>query len=235
MKIRFGAILLLAALPGFFYVPALKAQTDTLPAFSTSANVDLVSRYIWRGTDIGHAPSIQPGLSATWKGLTLGTWGAYQLTGTGYQETDLYLSKTFSFITVAIWDYWSFNDTTLFDCFDYRQKTTGHLLEAQVLLSGGETLPFNFLASYFFYGADPSKSVYLELQYEHSFSLANLVVFAGYQAKGEYYASKPGFVNVGCTVSKTIPVTDRLSLPVYLSLIVNPAAKGAWLVAGITL
>lgn len=235
MKIRSGALQLFAALCLFFYSSALPAQTDTLPAVTTSVNVDLVSRYIWRGIDIGHGPSIQPGLSATWKDFTIGTWGAFKLAGEGDQETDFYLSKTFSFVTVALWDYWSFNDTSAFDCFNYREKITSHLLEAQVLLSGGETLPFNFLASYFFYGADPSKSVYLELQYEHNLSLADLVIFAGYQVKGDYYATKPAFVNIGCTVSKSIQVTDRLSLPVCLSLIINPAGKSAWLVAGISL
>jgi len=235
MKIRSGAIQLFSAFCLFFCISSLSAQSDTLPAVSISANVDLMSRYVWRGIDIGHAPSIQPELSATWKGFTLGTWGAFKLTGEGDQETDLFLSKTFSFVTVAIWDYWSFNDTSAFDCFNYREKTTSHVLEAQILLSGGETLPFNFLASYLFYGADPSKSVYFELQYEHNLSLADLVIFAGYQVKGDYYATKPAFVNIGCTVSKSIQVTDRLSLPVCLSLIVNPAGKSAWLVAGITL
>jgi hypothetical protein len=235
MKIKFAAILFIAVSGLFFCTSSLPAQTDTLPAVTTSVNVDLVSRYIWRGMDLGHGPSIQPGLSATWKDFTIGTWGAFKLNGEGDQETDFYLSKTFSFVTVAIWDYWSFNDTSAFDCFNYLEKTTSHLLEAQILLSGGETLPFNFLASYLFYGADPSKSVYFELQYEHTSSLADLVVFAGYQAKGNYYAPKPAFVNIGCTVSKSIQVTDRLSLPVYVSLIVNPAGKSAWLVAGITL
>jgi hypothetical protein len=219
----------------FTNVVSLSAQTDPSPKVIVTANVDLVSRYIWRGIDIGHAPSIQPGIAVQWKEFKLGAWGAYKMTGEGGQETDFYLSKTVGFATFAIWDYFSFNDTTKFNLFDYKEKTTAHLLEAQLLLSGGKILPFNFFTSYFFYGSDLSKSLYFELQFEHKYKLADLMVFAGYQAKGNYYASRANFVNIGCTVKKMVSVTDRLALPVYFSFIVNPDNKVSYLVVGITL
>lgn len=224
-----------ALLLGFYGSPSLFAQTDSLSAISTSASVDLMSRYIWRGQEYGQAPSIQPTMSATWKDFTLGAWGAYKLTGAGMQETDLYLSKTIGHFTFSIWDYWSFCDTTSTDFFDYDQKTTAHLLEAQVLVSGGEKLPFNLLGSYLFYGADASKSMYFELQYMFSAGSTDLQFFSGFQAKGEYYGHNATFVNLGCTMIKTIDLTDRWSLPVSLSFIVNPSQKNAYLVAGITL
>lgn len=234
MKKQFIGHALFVGLCLLLNVFPIYGQTESPSPVTFSANADLVSRYIWRGIDIGHAPSIQPGISAEWKDFKIGAWGAYKATGEGGQETDFYLSKTFGSLTFAIWDYWSFNDTTSFDFFDYHEKTTTHLLEAQVLFSGGKIMPFNFLASYFFYGADPSRSLYFELQYEHKFSSVDLMVFAGYQAKGSYYATNANFVNVGCTLKKAIPVSDRFSLPVYLSLIVNPANKIPYLVAGIT-
>jgi len=225
------ALVMLLLLSG---TSSLFAQSDTLPQFSASANVDLVSRYIWRGQEYGHAPSIQPGLSATWKDFTLGAWGAYKFTGAGVQETDFYLSKNVGPLTFAIWDYWSFCDTSYMDFFNYSPKTTSHLLEAQMLLSGGEKLPFNLLVSYFFFGADTSKSIYLELQYLHSSGPLDLLFFAGFQPKGEYYGTNATFVNVGCTAIKTVEVTDRWSLPVSLSLIANPSAESIYLVAGIS-
>ncbi|MEI6050379.1 MAG: TorF family putative porin [Bacteroidota bacterium] len=164
MRTKYPLLKLFVALWLLFGYTHLQAHEDTLHTVSTSANVDFVSRYIWRGIEIGHAPGIQPALSATWKGFTLGSWGSYKLTGAGGQETDFYLSKSVGFVTVAVWDYWNFCDTTATDFFNYGNTTTAHLLEAQVLLSGGETLPFNFLASWFFYGADPSRSIYFELQ-----------------------------------------------------------------------
>ena len=163
-------------------------QTESTSQVKITANVDLVSRYIWRGLDIGHAPSIQPGIAVQWNEFKLGAWGAYKLTGAGGQETDFYLSKTVGFATLALWDYWSFNDTTTLNFFDYQKKTTSHLLEAQLLLSGGKAFPVSFLASYFFHGSDVSKSLYFELQYERKLSYVDMAFFAGYQAKGTYYA-----------------------------------------------
>ncbi|MCX6258138.1 MAG: hypothetical protein NTW49_09635 [Bacteroidia bacterium] len=214
---------------------SLSAQADTLPIVSYSANVDLMSRFLWRGLEIGHAPSIQPGLSATWKSLTIGAWGAYKFTGECGQETDFYLSENIDFITIALWNYWNYNDTIAHNFFNYKEKTTNHLLESQIVVSGGETLPFNFLASYFFYGADPSKSIYLELKYIHKSKTGDLELVAGYQVKGTYYAENSGFVNIGCTVKKSLPVTNRLVMPICLGVIINPASKSAYLVAGISL
>jgi len=219
-----------------FSIPfSVAGQKDSIPAVSVSANLDLVSRYVWRGMDIGNTPNAQPDLSASWKGFTLGSWGSYNLSGKGGQETDFYCSKSIDFLTVSVFDYWNYGDSTASDFFDYNEKSTAHVLESQLLFSGGEWLPFNFLASYFFYGADTSKSIYLELQYNHSSKQGDLLIFAGYQASGNYYGDKKAFVNVGCTFTKSIPITDCFLLPLNLSLVVNPSAKSAYLVAGISL
>jgi len=213
----------------------LFAQSDSIPAISTSVNVDLMSHYIWRGQDYGQTPSLQPGLSASWKDFTLGFWGAFRLAGSGVHETDLYIEKSVGPVTFSVWDYWSFSDSTANDYFDYNKQTTSHLFEAVVLLSGGEKLPFNLVGSYLFYGADPSKSLYFELQYLHSFGSVDFQAFAGFQAKGEYYAPKAAFVNVGCTASRSFKITKNWSLPVNVSCIINPDSKNVYLVAGITL
>mgnify|MGYP001369321447 CR=1 FL=1 len=46
-----------------------------------SASVDIASRYVWRGTDFGNSPSIQPGITYTSGALTLGAWSAWQHSG----------------------------------------------------------------------------------------------------------------------------------------------------------
>lgn len=214
---------------------SLFAQSDTIPKISITGGIDLVSHYIWRGQDYGHKPSLQPGLSATWNNFTLGYWGAYRIAGSGDHETDFYIEKTVGPVTFGIWDYWSYSDSISNDYFDYNKNSTSHVLEAQILLSGGEKLPFNLLGSYLFYGADPSKSMYFELQYLHSFGSIETQTFAGFQAKGDYYAPKAAFVNLGCSASKSFKITEHWSLPINLSFIVNPDSKKAYLVAGITL
>lgn len=234
MKLK-ANYLISTALFLFLTIHSTLAQSDSLSAVTTSANVDLVSRYIWRGQEYGQSPSIQPGLSVNWKGFTLGSWGAYKLSGAGDQETDFYLAKEIGPFTISIWDYWSFCDTSVMDIFNYREKTTSHALEAQLQISGGVKIPFNLLAGYFFYGSDSSRSVYLELQYLHSFGQNELLLFAGFQPKGEYYGEKARFVNFGITIFREMKITDHWSLPVNFSCIMNPSNKSVYLVAGITL
>ena len=215
--------------------PSLFAQSDSIPKISANAQIDLVSHYIWRGLDNGQTPGVQPGLTVTWKDFTVGYWGAYRLGGSGDHETDFYVEKAIGSLTFSIWDYWSHSDSISNNYFDYNKNTTSHLLEAQILFSGGEKLPFNLLGSYFFYGADPTKSMYFELQYLHSFGSIDTQTFAGFQAKGDFYAPEAAFVNLGCTASKSFKITENWSIPFNLSFIVNPDSKKVFLVAGITL
>jgi len=211
------------------------AQKDSIASISLSANADLVSRYIWRGQDYGHTPSVQPGLSATWKDFTIGAWGAYRLAGEGDDEFDLYASKTIGPVSLSVWDYWSYSKTYPSNFLNYNRETTSHLLEGQILLSGGDKLPFNLLGSYFFYGSDPSKSIYLELQYVQPIKNAELVFIAGYQPKGSFYAQKAVFVNVGLTLTQPLSITDSYSLDLLLSLIANPDNKSVYFTVGISL
>lgn len=213
----------------------LYAQQSSESSVSVSANVDFVSKYIWRGQDYGHTPSIQPGLSATWHDFTIGTWGAYRLTGDGDDELDFYISKTIGPVSFAVWDYWSYSKANPSRFTNYTAETTSHLLEGQILFSGGEKLPFNLLGSWLFYGADPSKSIYVELQYILPIKSSELMFFAGYQAKGNYYAEKPSFVNVGATLTQPLAVTEKYSLDLLLSIITNPGNKSIFFTVGLSL
>lgn len=227
-----SCIVVLCMLAG---ISNVHAQDESVSGFSWSGNVDLMSRYVWRGQQYGTGPSIQPGLSASWKNFTIGSWGAYELVASGTQETDFYISQTAGPFTFSIWDYWNYTEGGETDFFNYSKNTTSHLLEAQVQVSGNEKFPFTLSGNYFFYGADLSKSLYLELLYEKSINDMDLLFFAGYQAKGTYYAEKAAFVNLGCTFTKPLAPNGRYTLPLSLSLIVNPDRQSVQLVAGISL
>lgn len=219
---------------------SLSAQQQTtrnraLSPVTIDAGVDLVSRYIFRGQEYGQSPALQPSLSATWKGYTLGAWGSYKTNGAGWQETDLYISKALGPVTFELWDYWSFSDTLDTDIFDYKKNTTSHLLLADVIISGGEAFPVNFITSYLFYGADTERSLYLELQYLCNAGLSKLEFFSGYQPIGTYYGTEGSFVNVGCSATRELKVTPTWEVPLKISLIMNPNKKSLYLTAGITL
>jgi hypothetical protein len=79
-----------------------ETKKDTL-----TIGVDLMSRYIFRGTELGGAsPSIQPSLEYSRGKFTVGLWGAYSTNPTGSQEADLYVSYAITKnIGITVTDY----------------------------------------------------------------------------------------------------------------------------------
>jgi len=88
-----------------FIISCIKtvAQTasDSIPKASSSnidIGVDIQSRYIWRGIQLGgNSPSAQPYIEFSTGKFAIGAWGAYNLGGlsTG-NEADLYVSYSVS-------------------------------------------------------------------------------------------------------------------------------------------
>ncbi|OFY39469.1 MAG: hypothetical protein A2X18_05085 [Bacteroidetes bacterium GWF2_40_14] len=214
---------------------SLSAQQDSTKSVTFSGSADIFSQYIWRGQDYGHVPSLQPGVSASWKNFTIGAWGAFRIAGPGDDELDFYISKEIGPVSLSVWDYWSYSKTNPSAYFNYSRESTSHLLEGQILLSGGDKLPFNLLGSYFFYGSDPSKSIYLELQFVQPIKRAELMIFTGFQPKGSFYAEKAGFVNLGATFRQPMLFSDNCNFDLLLSLIANPQTKTIFFTIGVSL
>ena len=73
------------------FVNAQQADT-TKSNWDNSVYADLVSRYVWRGSDFGNSPAIQPGLDISYKNFTVGAWGSASLASLNLQEADLFAS-----------------------------------------------------------------------------------------------------------------------------------------------
>ena len=229
------------------------AQTDsTVTQNPISISVDLMSRYVWRGSDFGASPSIQPGIEYSNSGFTVGAWGAYAINYQGYQESDLYVGYTFykDMFTVMLTDYYFQSDTKNVNYFDYNKDSTGHDFEASVIFNGTENLPLKFMLAVNIYGADSKRinsdgtegdiqhSTYAELTY--SFKYFDLFAGANLTApdtdKGEtgFYGNYRGLVNLGLTATKNIKITKDYSLPITISIITNPQAEKVYFVAGLS-
>ncbi|HCT95034.1 MAG: hypothetical protein A2X19_09725 [Bacteroidetes bacterium GWE2_39_28] len=190
-----------------------------------TANALLVSRYLWRGQDYGHAPSFQPGAELIWRGFTFGAWSALKIAGEGEPELDFYISKEVGKFTIALWDYWSYDKLMRTQYFDYNSATTSHMFEGQIIYSTGERNQFNLMLSSLFFGADPTKSLYGEVEYVREFRKNEIALVAGYQFKGEYYAQNSGFVNIGCSYLRYLWDFGKYSTFISFSLTANPALK----------
>lgn len=227
----------------------LHAQSKA--AFNSGA--DLMSRYIWRGLNLGgSSPSIQPTLELSAGNFTVGAWGAFSMSdGQTVQETDVYLSYTHrDILTFSITDYF-LPDEALSNnnYFEYDKDKTGHVLEALASFNGTEKIPFSLLAAINIWGADARKangdlqhSTYIELGFIGKCLDMDYNVFMGFTPnspdieKGEigFYGPYAGVINLGVTVNKEITVTDNFSLPVSTSFIINPQAENVFLVFGIS-
>jgi hypothetical protein len=222
-------------------VSSVKAQ------FSTGA--DLVSSYVWRGVPqeaTKGTPNIQPFVSFTTGGLTLGSWASSSFIG-NVKEVDLYATYAFSSsLALTVTDYnWGFNSSY----FKY-SKGSDHMYEASLAYTGAEAFPLSASVNTFFAGADTLStgksafSTYVELSYPISPSAK---VFCGaslLKSAMVYNTSGFAITNIGVKVNKSIVFTDKFSLPVYGILGANLSTKDAagadkpsslYFVAGITL
>lgn len=177
---------------GLFTTSAVQAQ-------SVDVGGTLASRYVWRGTDFGNAAAIQPSLSFSQGGFTIGAWGSFALSPSsvssspsgpvatpsqGVNENDLYASYTFDTggsgsVSVFVTDFYFSNPGS--DFFDYDGDTGAHVIEPGVSYSGPESLPISLHASINAYGrgAVDGNEIWLEASYPFSVNEVDLSIAVG--------------------------------------------------------
>ncbi len=209
----------------------VKAQDES----SWSTGVDLYNTYVWRGTKFGSGPSLQPTLSYSNSGFTIGAWGAYSFASSSfsisgsdattepYMETDLFASYGFdlgekSTLTFTVTDY--FFPTADSKYFDGNQ----HYFEPMVTLGLGN---FSLAGAYM----TNSNDTYLEAGL--AVGPVNLIAGAG---DGAYTKDeKFNVCNLGIKTSKELKFSDSFSIPVTGAVILNPSTEQFNIVVGITL
>jgi hypothetical protein len=236
---KFFCLLTLVFITNFIAV----GQKDSC-RIKTNITADIVSTYIWRGIVSDQSPNIQPGLSATLGGFTLGAWASNNFTGT-YKEVDLYASYNYKRFTCTVTDYqWSpMIDNTPY--FEYNNDKTGHIFEAALLYTGGDKFPLKVSANTMFYGADKKVndkgelenqySTYFEALYPFQWKGNTLDAFLGFTPQEGYYGNGMGVVNMGFTGYKTVKITDAFSLPLKGSLVFNPQASRTYFILTISM
>ncbi|KAA3658872.1 MAG: hypothetical protein DWQ10_10255 [Calditrichaeota bacterium] len=200
-----------------------------------SLGADVVSRYVWRGTDFGNAAAVQPALSFAKGGFEVGAWGSFAVDDGSANENDLYISYSSGPVTVMVTDYY-FPGYTGNDFFGYYKVSleAGEVGPHIIELGGSyETGPLSVSAFYNLLGdktADDSGSFYLELGYTPSYSVegVELSLFAG--AGNGFYTLEAfdeddvfGVVNLGISASKE---------SISASYIINPNQETSFLVFG---
>ena len=133
--------------------------------FNAFVQASLVSRYMWRGTDLGGI-SIQPEAGISWKGLSLSAFGNTGFDKEDEQEFDLTLGYEYKGFNIGITDYWFTGVDPENRYFFYKDKETAHQLEANI---GYTSKYFSLQAYTMFWGndykinGDRAYSTYVEL------------------------------------------------------------------------
>ena len=170
---------------------------------------DVVSRYVWRGSDYGNAAAVQPGIETTVGLVTFGAWGSWALNGAADgNECDLYASTTVGPVGLTLTDYFF----PVYAGTDSLLNLDIHVFE---LSAGADVGPVSLLAAANVSG-DDNNSTYLELTYgAFSLGLGN----GAYSTDGEFAP-----VSIGVSASR-----DNFSA----SYIINPDQETSFLVFGV--
>lgn len=212
-----------------------------------SVGTDIVSRYIWRGVDLGKAsPSIQPTVKLTTAGLTAGFWGAYAFANPdALDEIDIYASYTLGLneagsFSLGVTDYTNPNNGTKignFNNYDDENGAGAHFVELNAGYTGPESFPLSVSFNVFLHNVR-NNPIYFQLGYATTVNEVGLSAFLG-GTPGEdalyYGVEKFSIINVGFTATKSIKITDSFSVPLFGSVILNPAAENLFYVVGISL
>ena len=194
-------------------------------SYSQDFGADLVSSYIWRGTQFGSGAHIQPYMDLGSGNLTGGVWGSFPTSAKGGgNELDLWVSYDFGPLALTVTNYTFPGEG-------------GVYADGEGLFNGDYT---ELAASTSIMGVDLSAGYFTEVEalyVELGFSTGAVDIALGYgddQADGFYAGGGSGLVNMSFSGSKDIQISDNYALPVFGSFILNPEAETAFLVFGIS-
>jgi hypothetical protein len=226
--------------PLFLIVFVGTGLVPTAHAQSVDLGADIVSRYVWRGTDFGNTAAVQPGLSFSQGGFTVGAWGSFDLSptnGSAVNENDLYVSYGFETsagtFSVNVTDFYFSNPGNEF--FDYDGDTGAHVIEPGVSFSG----PVSLSASINAHGAD--SEVWLEGSVPFSVQDVDLSFAIGGTPNDDagFYGTDAdtdaAITKLSVSATKSISITDSFSLPISASYYLNPYSERSFFIFGISL
>jgi len=173
---------------------------------------------------------------------------------THYKEINYYVQYSDGRFYIGLWDlYNSRNINTAVaadDIFSYSQKRTAHIIDLRTNYTFGPVFPVTLEADIMLYGGANAGEVMLKadgtyqknrystyVQLSYPFIRGRKVNLDGFAGAGFsltdktflYGNGKKSFdiVNVGIKAAKTVDITDRYRLPVFIMAMWNPSGKYA--------
>ena len=219
-------------LKSIIYLITVFSTLNTNLIHAQDFGADLVSSYVWRGTQFGSGAHIQPYMELNYGSLTGGVWGSFPTTANGGgNELDLYLSYSFKnnetqekYFDLTLTNYSFPKDGGTYNTGEGLFK--GNYLE---VAGSGKLGPINLMVGYF--------TLVEALYVEATFPIGAVDIGVGYgnDSKDTFYArGDSGLVNISFGGSKEIKITEEYSLPISGSFIYNPDSEAAFLLFGMS-
>lgn len=194
---------------------------------------DLVSSYIWRGM-YQAGVSIQPSLSISAFGLTLGCWGSTDFSIFS-KEIDFYFMYEVKGLSVGIGDYWWRGEGA-----KYFKNCGSHHIEANLGYTFSDKFPLSLEVNTMLSGEedkdDTGKKNYstcILASFPFSVKHVNCEAGIGVSPWEGMYTDKFGVFTITAKASKNLQLSTEYALPVFVELIISPAQNNAFLVFGI--
>lgn len=209
-------------------VKKVKAQEQKI---TISANVDLRSRWIYRGIELGNSPQIQPSMALNISNFQIGIWGSHSLTlatdgeepGAEYRETNLWAQYTFDLGRSTLTPYIQNHYNPANSFADFSSREGSHQLQAQLFWAGKEQLPLDAHIGVVFFGDDDT-SIYLETGYTvnfRQFSIRNFV--SGTPRRAQFNGTNGTAITmIGFNATRSIELSEKFNLPLSAEFILNP-------------
>lgn len=181
---------------------------------------DVVSKYIWRGTDLG-GPSVQPSLSVAYKGLSLTAWGSIGFDSEDDKEVDLTLAYEIGNFSLSVTDYW------------YPEYSGAHTFEAQIGYDFG-LLAANWYTN--FAGDDEEYASYISLIAPFSLIGLDWEAEVGATPWGtDYYGTdKFSVCDLSLGASKEFNIGKSFSTTLFAKATYNPTIEKFYATIGIS-
>ena len=181
---------------------------------------DVVSKYIWRGTDLG-GPSVQPSLSVAYKGLSLTAWGSIGFDSEDDKEVDLTLAYETGNFSLSVTDYW------------YPEYSGAHTFEAQIGYDFG-LLAANWYTN--FAGDDEEYASYISLIAPFSLIGLDWEAEVGATPWGtDYYGTdKFSVCDLSLGASKEFNIGKSFSTTLFAKATYNPTIEKFYAAIGIS-
>ena len=208
--------------------PTVQAQGIT---FDTGVNLN--SRFIYRGAELGTSPHVQAMIGINSGNLSFYGWGSHSIgqDDMSYKEVKFWLNYTFDLGDYLLTPQIENHFNAYADFLDFDDATTTHVLQASARLTEkhGNVRP-DLLLGFAFWGPIEN-TIYIELGLNFSVEQYGLRTFLSTQ-----YSEAGGFVDlgyggdfvmnqIGISGSRTLQVSDTFSMPLGVSLILNPKTE----------